>query len=120
MTRPTLTLAAIKSAARKAYDENRLQAQHVTSTPCYRNALGHVCAIGAALDEPTLEKYADNYQLTVTGLIKAQAIFAPRSDQHGAQAIQFAHDDWLRAARVNPPNSEPVTSQRAEFLELIQ
>lgn len=118
-----LTLANVKEAAKKAYNENRLTAQNggMCRYKQFVNGKDCVCAIGAAIEHLDLDfdkkvslsgTEMEINSISVTNLPKVTDIILP-SDPIEAQDIddiQLAHDNWC----VNK-----TTCNKERFLSLI-
>lgn len=118
----TLTLEDVKAAARKAYDEKRLLAQHydsVADTPneMFATSDGHCCAVGAALSDATIAmlRASGNLSGTISGMVgRGQIRVSPPGwkTQDAITEIMIAHDRMI---------SEPHKRRtlEASFLKLI-
>lgn len=119
----TLTLEYVKAAARKAYDEGRLVAQNFKAGDEFPSAMfltpkGHCCAIGAALNDDTLEllKAGKNLSGTIYGLLaRGQVRISPPGHGTADQItnIMIAHDLII---------GDPLKREKrmSEFLRLIE
>lgn len=108
-----LTLQQVKDAARAAYDNRQLIAQHPGESLCYRNSKGHVCAIGAALTPEEAEQVQKSGYSFIDSLITYGPITIPASDHADEfRAIQRAHDAWSGI----PYNADA----EARFLSLLK
>lgn len=115
MTEPiiTLTYSEVRAAAKKAFDENRLQAQHFTGgTMPFYNKGGFVCAIGAALPKEVAERFDagefDTYG--IGALCEAGVVSSSEKDRMEMIRLQGVHDRWLRYGGL---------SRKDEFKRLV-
>jgi hypothetical protein len=111
-----LTLASVKTNAKKAYDEKRLIPQQKFVTKClYRNDQGAVCAIGASLppDFPLTEE--ENASPLSMGLVQSKFLIDP-FELSAILTIQGAHDRWAAAVKCQIRYAKIL---EARFLALI-
>jgi hypothetical protein len=117
-----LTLEMVQEAARKAYHDGKLTAQH--SDPwlrlCRYQIDDYHCAVGAALSAETLKDLLGpnhNTQsvsaLESCGFIRIAAL----SEREAIRDIQVAHDDWASSERGRP--TIPDNPRKAAFLAKI-
>lgn len=96
-----LTYNEVRAAAKKAFDEGRLQAQNeVSPVPRYLTNEGTVCAIGAALPKEIANRFdAGEFGGTygIGGLIE-EGIVSVSDDTEKLRLgyLQNLHDNWLR------------------------
>lgn len=113
----TFTIPMLKQAAKKAYDEKRLTAQHYEGRCLYTQRIGdkdYVCAIGAALPADLLTDLAFNEKanrISVGGDLHASRwTFEDEDTRQFAKKLQGAHDRWTQGGSPGA---------KTEFLELI-
>lgn len=116
-----LTLKRVKAAARKAYDEKRLTAQHPDKSKreCVYTSGKYGCAIGVALNATTLKKIADqqlNADAGVECLMNEDVILVSDEEVTSLSVIQTAHDKWADHARNLGLADEITREARNEFL----
>lgn len=119
-----LTPKKVKSAARKAYKERRLTAQHRNQNKrqCVYSKGEYHCAIGWALNQKALkqvEKFDLNDSNPVLCLVNEDIIDINDDDLDIIEAIQMAHDEWATASRYNGAKSASAIKARDDFLAAI-
>jgi hypothetical protein len=116
-----LTLENVKAACRKAYKARMLLAQHPHLEYGYerrdKNRVYH-CAIGCALDRPTLDNINENNEHSnlISGLFNTGVVEVDFAELSALMEIQQAHDNWLRDRKISPRYK---TEYRYYFLKLI-
>lgn len=97
MTKPIhLTLAQVREAGLKAYQEKRLSAQGPTPACRYRDESGRPCVIGAALTDPQAHQLEGaQISMGVKHLAMAWRIEMDRPNE--LACLQSAHDSWCFA-----------------------
>ena len=115
-----LTLEAVKTAARAAYEGEQLGFQRGELNCLYRGITGAPCAVGAALPAYLLEDIAGDPELnnaTVVHLAETGWItFASAEEADAIFAIQCAHDDLVAEVPYDLRGSRPVTLPAFEEL----
>lgn len=89
---PTLSLQAVKAAARLAMAEGRLGYQRNEETCAYRGEYGSTCAIGAAMTSEQLDA-VDHARMNCSSISMLEGLFYIAAEEENAIAdIQMAHD----------------------------
>ena len=112
--RVRLTLAKVKENARRAYDENRLTAQHGGSC-VYRDDRGHVCAIGASVPESVATALTSEQQASTVSMLAGDVFIVGKRELPLIREIQAAHDSWTSRSST----SVSKRTQRSRLLKLI-
>ena len=114
-----LTLAKVRAAARKAYKERRLTAQHrdPSKRECVYSYGKYGCAIGVALNKKTIKKILDDSMNSGTSLgqLRDNYVKIPEKEFHHIVAIQVAHDDWVLGGSHFSYNDKVVGRERKEY-----
>lgn len=114
-----ITLKEVKAACRKAYAERRLIAQH-SDQYAYRDLAGHVCAIGAALSDKTLDLIEEEgLQVTGLGDSNGNSLLPFRCDPKELSALvelQGAHDRCVASFSLGAT----YNANLAKFRKLIE
>lgn len=136
-----LTLAGVKEAARKAYDDGKLTAQHPdpTKRKClYRTDDGYCCAVGAAMTDETVEALRANYHgfndtsvSMISGWsppaeegaeeVPAPVVVMAEGERTDIRDLQRRHDRWCDYARCeeDPNMKSCIDNMRNMFLLAI-
>jgi len=123
VTPQVLTAAKVRAAARKAYREGKLTAQHPDpeNRVCiYDGGDGYHCAIGAALSKKTLRALRASHSMscTVRALWNKGFVDIPEQDRAQVMQIQVEHDNWASAAALTEDPAK-VVACRDVFLKAI-
>jgi len=128
MTKQHITLAEVKIAAKKAYQEGKLLAQSHLDLYGYE-IQGFVCAIGAGLTPETLEQIFEKdiqsdtiaERPDLSGPIEELIIFDEK-DRLGLHTLQRAHDRWFGTVVLSEGDSDQadVQNAEAEFVNLLK
>jgi hypothetical protein len=114
-----LTLEAVKTAARAAYEGEYLGFQRGEPDCLYKGITGAPCAVGAALPADLLKVIAADPELNGASVInlaeKGLITFASGVEADAILAIQQAHDDLVGAS----PSEKYYASCLATFKERI-
>lgn len=115
-----LTFAKAKTAARRAYREGKLTAQHKRRDrrDCKYVSGTYSCAIGAALPDDVrrrLSRSTINFYPCTNFMAKKYFTIKP-SDVFKVEQLQMAYDKWCTSARVDGSH---VEERKRCFLDLI-
>lgn len=119
-----LTVRKVKAAARRAYAERRLTAQHrnPAKRDCVYTSGAYHCAIGCALNKQSLQMI-DEERLnhgTPVGLLQSHDVITVDNDDINViDVIQNLHDEWAQTSQSWGANSKVTRQARAEFLASI-
>jgi hypothetical protein len=129
MTTQELTLEGVREAARRAYDEGRLTAQHPDpgQRMCFYRIGTYGCAVGVALTDETI-KLVREWNLNGTNFLdllgRGVLEVALPEDLSSIREIQVRHDAWCEASRDADPEREgdgkKVERYRLAFLWQIE
>ena len=115
-----LTLEAVKTAARAAYEGEYLGFQRGEPACLYKGITGAPCAVGAALPDDLLKVIAGDPALNGASVINLENMgwitFASDVEADAIFAIQRAHDELVGG---NPPDGRRKRGVLPTFEELI-
>ena len=126
-----LTVEGVKAAARLAYDEGRLTAQHPVQSQricVYRTEHeGKVygCAVGVALSDETIAIVSKKHLNGSSFMALAEGVeggLVQCDDKFAVKRIQTNHDNWCDAERCYLDEDDQgayIEAQRVNFLRAI-
>jgi hypothetical protein len=110
-----LTLAQVKAAGLKAYEEGRLSAQGPTPQCAYRDVSGLPCVIGAALPDEVADNPSTN-GVNVEGLLTRKLITTRALTS--LMILQEAHDEWATAKAKG--HASEAAGHEARLVKLLR
>jgi hypothetical protein len=119
-----LTLAQVKAAGLKAYEEKRLSAQGPTPACKYRDMSGLPCVVGAALSDDEAGRilaFKNEHGMpgSILGIEALSRLGIVQADCIGAIAgLQVIHDRWASAAEAQ--KTDRAAQAEAELLEMLR
>ena len=110
-----LDKAKVQAAARRAYEEGRLQAQKNPGEAClYRDDFGNPCAVGAALTD-------EEAQTLVDAGLNAIEIRSFEPGRAFASRVAITSDDWAYLSRLQDAHDTWSVDEEdeAQFKEVL-
>jgi len=120
MTLQHITLAEVRAACIKAYDENRLAAQNIDHSDMsyYYKRGKNGCAIGVALTLETSNLIPQTTMTLKDSPNLKEAFTWNDDDFEELSRIQTAHDGWRNAEQFGS-SEDKIKMERISFLKLI-